>query len=210
MKHPFPLSFHSRLIWAIHNARLRYALEVVPRAIRRAIIGDINASVRESAESGSDESEATRLSGALIRLGRLDDFLPDFLSSKGLSGARIQSFEDAGRADRLQQIAGTILLAVQMAAFLSLSVAGLAVLGFLAGALLLPDQFGLHLIGEEEIQLRIFASRTDAESLLGPGLFFFLLATGLASISLGIRRFLRLLTAAVATLSVFMHPWRTL
>ncbi|WP_394692953.1 hypothetical protein [Hyphobacterium sp.] len=202
MKHTPFTTFRARLIWAAHNARLRFALRDVPRQIRRRVIGDLNSSVREAAATGG-------LTAALARLGRLDDFLPDLLQAEGISGIRLQPVDDIGNRGRTRLAIGAALFSLKLLAFLSLAAAGFALLGFLAGAFLLPGQFGLHLIGDDEIQLRIFAASSDATSLLGPVLTSFLLVTGVSALALSIRKLGHLSIEAATTLSAFFKPWRS-
>ena len=150
----------ARRAWRHFRLRVELMLSSVSRGVRRELLDDLSAHVRDMVAHGrEDAGEFKRLERALERMGDPREFLAP------LVGEAI--FRDPRRDVGLGQ-AGRAMLSVLSRgwrlAWRSASALLAALLGALAilvafGSLLEPDAVGLFRLGSDDIQLRLLGSR---------------------------------------------------
>lgn len=182
----------ARRAWRHFRLRVELMLSSVSGGVRRELLDDLGAHVRDMVERGPENAgEYERLQAALGRIGHPREFLAPLI------GEAI--FRDPGRDLGLGGAGRAVLslfsrgwhFAWRSALVLLAAVLGALMLVLAVGSLIDPSAVGLFRVGSDDVQLRILGGQGGVP-LAVPWLAAGLLATGAASIALAWREARRL------------------
>jgi len=149
----------ARRAWRYFRLRVELMLSSVSRSVRRELLEDLAAHVREMVTDGPEGAdEYERLQAALHRMGDPRDFLAPLIGDAILRDPG----RDVGLAQRGRAIL-SLLARGSRVTWRSASTVIAAVLSALAmfiafGSLLHPEAVGLFRLGPDDIQLRLLGS----------------------------------------------------
>lgn len=182
--------------WRRYRLRAELILGAVSRDIRRQLIEDLTAHVRESvAQDACDLPEAERVRNALARLGDPADFVAPLIAD-----AVVKAPPRAGSGWRAALAAVAIGGARAGRAAVALGTAGIgALMGILSiGNIVAPDRIGVFRLSADDFQVRLLGlAEGGGDPVLAPWL-------GLAVGALGAVLMWRAASAAQRLLSEIM------
>ncbi len=183
----------ARSAWRKFRLRVELMLSSVSGRVRRELLDDLAAHVRELVSHGDPRaSESARLHRALERMGDPREFLVPLVGEAIFRDPRRDlGIGQAGRA-MLSLLARGSRLAWRSAAALLAALLGALAALVAFGNLLNPDAVGLFRLGPDDIHLRLFGGE-GGEPLFAPWFALALLALAVASLAFAWRQARRLL-----------------
>jgi hypothetical protein len=177
----------ARRAWRHFRLRVELMLSSVSAGVRRELLDDLGAHVREMVERGpKDVGEFERLQAALGRIGHPREFLAPLLGEAIFRDpSRDIGFGGAGRAV-LSLLSRGWHFAWRSALVLFAAVLGAVMLVLAVGSLIDPTAVGLFRVGSDDIQLRILGGEGGVP-LAGSWLVVGLLALAAGSIAIAWR-----------------------
>lgn len=174
----------ARRAWRHFRLRVELMLSSVSSSVRRELLDDLGAHVRDMVAHGPDGAgEHERLQAALDRMGDPREFLAPLMGEAIFRDPRRDvGFGQAGRAMLALLSRGWGLAWRSSAALLAAFLGGLAIL-VAGGSLLDPGKVGLFRLGPDEVQLRLLGGQ-GGEPLFAPWL-----AIGLVMVAAGLMAF---------------------
>jgi hypothetical protein len=175
----------ARRAWRLYFLRAEATLSQLAAPVRRELIEDLKSHVRDIlANDQSGDSDLARVTAALARVGNPREFLAPLVADAVFRGPpRHGGLWATCRAIALYAGRGTAYL------FRVLGLGAAAAVGFVLAAASLnslcrPDRAGLFLVGEDEVQIRVFGlGAGGGEQLLAPWLAALMALGGLALIA---------------------------
>lgn len=182
----------ARRAWRHFRLRVELMLSGVSRGVRRELLDDLAAHVREMVAHGREGGgEYQRLAAALDRIGDPREFLVPLVGEAIFRDPRRDvGLGQAGRA-MLSLLSRGWRVAWRSASALLAAALGALALLIAIGGLLEPQSVGLFRIGPDDIQLRLLAS-PGGVPLFAPWFALGLLVLAAASIALAWRQARRL------------------
>jgi hypothetical protein len=167
----------ARRAWSRYRLRVELMLSSVSPSVRRELIGDLAAHVRDAAADGpAHAGELDRVRAALKRLGDPREFLAPLVGDAVFRNAH----RDAGPAQAWRAAAIALQRGSRLA-WLVILIAGAIALSALflvvsIGSLAWPDGAGVFRLSAEEIQIRLLPGGSGGARVLWPWLPIGLLA----------------------------------
>lgn len=190
---------HSRRAWRRFHLRAELMLGGVAADIRRQLLEDLSAHVRDTVEHApKDVPEFERVEAALARIGEPREFIAPLLADAILDAKRRVGAHAGWRAMlHSAGLGGKYLL--RSASIVATAIVGALMVGVAIGGVLRPDLIGVFRLGRDEIQLRLFGLSGDAGTpVLYPWLGFAFGAGGALLLWLAWRRMRRILSEIIA------------
>jgi hypothetical protein len=182
----------ARRAWRHFRLRVELTLSSVSGAVRRELLDDLTAHVRDMVGHGPDDAgEYERLQAALDRMGDPREFLAPLIGDAIFRDPpRDVGFRQAGRA-MLSLLSRGWRFAWRSASVLLAALLGALAILVAAGSLLDPSAVGLFWLGPDNIQLRLLGGQGGAP-LFAPWLAIGLLALAAVSMACAWRQARRL------------------
>jgi hypothetical protein len=189
----------ARRAWRHFRLRVELMLSSVSSGVRRELLDDLAAHVRDRVAHDRDGAgEHERLKAALDRMGDPREFLAPLIGEAIFRDPRRDlGFGQAGRA-LLSLLSRGWLLAWRSAAVLFAALLSALAVLVAAGSLLEPAAVGLFQLGPDEFQLRLLGGR-GGTPFLAPWLAIGLLALAAASMAMAWRQARRLVVKILTT-----------
>lgn len=187
----------ARREWRRFRLRSELMLSSVSGSVRRELLDDLAAHVRELVTHGEDEGgEYERLTAALDRMGDPREFLAPLVGEAIFRDPRRDiGFGQTGRA-MLSLLSRGWRLAWRSASTLLAALFGALAMVVAFGSLLYPEAVGLFRTGPDDIQLRLLGS-PGGVPLFTPWFAIGLLALAAASLAFAWRQARRLVREIV-------------
>lgn len=182
----------ARGAWRYFRLRVELMLSAVPGGVRRELLAELLAHVRELVAHGPHGAgEYERVRAALDRIGDPREFLAPLVGEALFRDTRNVGLGEARGTVLLLLSRGGRLAWRSTSALLAASLGALAVLVAI-GSLLEPDAIGLFRLGPDDIQLRLLGG-AGGVPLFTPWFAFGLLLLAAASTSFAWRQGCRLI-----------------
>ena len=179
----------SRALWRHYELRARYALAATTAGVRRELLEDLSAHVRDALIANADGSpEHDRLKTILTRLGEPEEYLAPLLAEAvlrrpGPSNAFAASADAISAAWRLGVGVLAIAIAYPLIALLALGTSTLAVM-----RIALPQTAGVFALSADEYQVRVLGGSALGDQVMPVWLAVLLLPVCVAIILWAIGR----------------------
>ena len=191
----------SRRLWRRYKLRVELLLSSVSPSVRRELVSDLTAHVRDMlASEPSDVPENERLAAALKRLGDPKEFVAPLLADAVFRDPP----GDAGVIAALRSLGAyaargwRFFISSVFVAVASVSSVGMLILA--AGGLIWPDRIGIFEVSVDNYQARILGStQAYGEALLWPWLSVLLAIVGTMLALFAWRRMHRLLAELITS-----------